>query len=104
MFRSFYKECKRTQERFVILKITQKNTRTLRSFELNILYAQSCWKRSLSQQIYCTVKLFFMLSFTELQNCTVNEMYFYFKHSTTFAKKMCKRNKYSAPGQNYLNT
>ena len=33
--RSFYKERKRTQERFVLLKRTQKNARKLRSFEKN---------------------------------------------------------------------
>ena len=32
---SFYKEHKRTREHFVLLKRTQKNVRTLRSFEKN---------------------------------------------------------------------
>ena len=32
---SFYKECKRTWERFVLLKRMEKNARTLRSFEKN---------------------------------------------------------------------
>ena len=35
MFCSFYKERKRTRERFVLLKRTQENARTLRSFEKN---------------------------------------------------------------------
>ena len=35
MQRSFYKERKKTRERFVLLKIMQKNARMLRSFEKN---------------------------------------------------------------------
>ena len=56
MFCSFYKEHKRTQECFILLKGTQKNTRKLRSFEKKVCLTLTSTVPILPvlYQIYCT--------------------------------------------------
>ena len=56
MFCSFYKEHKRTQECFILLKGTQKNTRKLRSFEKKVCLTLTSTEPILPvlYQIYCT--------------------------------------------------
>ena len=44
MQHSFYKECKRMRERYVLLKRTQKNARMLHSFEKNRCPTLAQWK------------------------------------------------------------